>query len=69
MDEWPTTVKKLSDAKTDEEKTLAQEAFKNYALVILEPSEVDWVQMSIQPNRRTRFRRFGEEWKEEVIVP
>ncbi|VDB86237.1 unnamed protein product [Peniophora sp. CBMAI 1063] len=69
MDEWPTTVKKLSEAKTDEEKKLSEEAFRNYALVILEPSEVDWVQMAIRPNRRTRFRRFGEEWKEEIIVP
>lgn len=69
MKKWPTKVKKLSEAETEEEKNLTKEALRNYAIVVLEPSECDWVQLTIQPNRRTRFRRFGEDWKEEIIVP
>ncbi|KAI0066598.1 hypothetical protein BV25DRAFT_1905609 [Artomyces pyxidatus] len=69
MDGWPTSVKRTGEAETDEEKKFTQQAFGNYALMAIEPLEVDWVQMSIQPNRRTRFTRDGEGWKEEPIVP
>jgi pyridoxamine 5'-phosphate oxidase len=69
MEKWPTSVKKPSDAVTDEEKALTEEALRNYALVIVEPAEVDWVEMSIVPNRRSLHKRVGETWKEIAIVP
>ncbi|KAI0042589.1 hypothetical protein FA95DRAFT_1564199 [Auriscalpium vulgare] len=69
MDSWPTTVKKPSDARTEEEKALAAEALGNYALVVIEPLEVDWVQMAIRPNRRTRFTRVDDGWEEVPVVP
>ncbi|KAI0321256.1 hypothetical protein OF83DRAFT_1168595 [Amylostereum chailletii] len=69
MNDWPTSVKKPSDARTEEEKRLSAEALRNYALVVIEPVEVDWVQMGIVPNHRTRFTRDGDGWKEDPIVP
>ncbi|KAI0030981.1 hypothetical protein K488DRAFT_87279 [Vararia minispora EC-137] len=70
MDKWPTQVKRPSDeSATDEERALTAEALRNYALVVVEPLQVDWVEMGVVPNRRTLFTRVGEAWKEEVIVP
>ena len=69
MNDWPVKVPKPSDAKTKKEKELAELALSNYAIVVIEPLNVDWVQMAIKPNRRTFFAREGSEWKEEVVVP
>ena len=69
MDDWPTNVPKPSDAKTEKEKNLAELALSNYAIIVIEPLRVDWVQMAIKPNRRTLFTREGIDWKEEIAVP
>jgi hypothetical protein len=69
MNDWPTKVPKPSDAKTEKEKKLAELAFSNYAIIVIEPLHVDWVQMAIKPNRRTFFTREGIDWKEEIVVP
>lgn len=67
--DWPETVKKEGEAQTGEEKKLTAQALDNFALVAIEPLEIDWVEMGIVPNRRTRWRREGKEWKFEEIVP
>ncbi|KAI0082127.1 hypothetical protein K474DRAFT_828606 [Panus rudis PR-1116 ss-1] len=67
---WPKTVPKLGEAESEEEKKLQQDALGNFALVVIEPSQVDWVQLAEKPNRRTFFVRSGEgDWKEEIQVP
>ncbi|KAH9829509.1 uncharacterized protein C8Q71DRAFT_408066 [Rhodofomes roseus] len=66
---WPQTVPKLGEAETDEDKRNQEQALRNFALVLVEAVEVDWVQLAEKPNQRTRFTRNGEEWKEEIIVP
>ncbi|KAI0307652.1 pyridoxamine 5'-phosphate oxidase-domain-containing protein [Multifurca ochricompacta] len=68
MNDWPARVPKLSEAKTEKEKQLAELALSNYAIIVIEPLRVDWLQMAIKPNRRT-FTREGSEWKEEEVVP
>ncbi|KAI0286872.1 hypothetical protein BGY98DRAFT_908865 [Russula aff. rugulosa BPL654] len=69
MDDWPTKVPKPSDAKTEKEKKLAELALSNYAIIVIEPLHVDWVQMAVKPNRRTFFTREEIDWKEEIVVP
>ncbi|KAH9996494.1 pyridoxamine 5'-phosphate oxidase-domain-containing protein [Russula vinacea] len=69
MDDWPAKVPKPSDAKTEKEKELAELALSNYAIIVIEPLNVDWLQMAIKPNRRTFFTREEVHWKEEVVVP
>ncbi|KAF8499243.1 pyridoxamine 5'-phosphate oxidase-domain-containing protein [Russula emetica] len=69
MNDWPDKVPKPSDAKTEKEKELVELALSNYAIIVIEPLYVDWVQMAIKPNRRTLFTREGIDWKEEIVVP
>jgi pyridoxamine 5'-phosphate oxidase len=69
MNDWPVRVPKPSEARTEKEKELAKVALSNYALIVIEPVEVDWVQMAVQPNRRTFFTREGGGWKEKPVVP
>ncbi len=69
MNDWPEKVPKPSDARTEKEKKLAELALSNYAIIVIEPLYVDWVQMAIKPNRRTFFTREGIDWKEEIVVP
>jgi len=66
---WPQTVPKLGEAETEEDKRNQEQAMRNFALVLVEALEVDWVQLAEKPNQRTRFTRSGEEWKEDIIVP
>ena len=70
---WPKTVAKLGEAKTDEEKQNQAKALENFALVLIEPVDVDWVQLGVDPDRRTRFQREDKggivEWTETIAVP
>ncbi len=48
---------------------------RNFALVLIEPLEADYVELGVVPNRRTRFWLEdvkGEkevEWRDEAIAP
>jgi len=71
---WPETIQKLGEAETEEEKKSQAEALRNFALVVIEPLTVDWVQLGVIPNRRTFFKRKeaegnGDEWVETIQVP
>ena len=65
----PQTVPKLGEAETEDDKRNQEQALSNFALLLIEAVEVDWLQLAEKPNCRTRFTRSGEEWKEELIVP
>ncbi|OCB89010.1 hypothetical protein A7U60_g3817 [Sanghuangporus baumii] len=68
--ESPETLPKSDE--TGDKKELVATALKNFALVIIDPLEVDYVEVGVMPNRRTRFFResAGEGgWKEEALVP
>ncbi|KAH9176861.1 pyridoxamine 5'-phosphate oxidase-domain-containing protein [Lactarius sanguifluus] len=67
--DWPTTVPKPDEAKTDREKALAELALSNYAIIAIDPLRVDWVQFGTKPNQRTFFTRTEDGWSEEAIVP
>jgi pyridoxamine 5'-phosphate oxidase len=67
---WPAALPKLGDAKTEEEEKLLKEALANFALVVIEPHEVDYVELGLTPIRRTKFEWKGLEkgWIEEALV-
>ena len=68
---WPETLPGLDDDETQANKqTEVAYAFKNFALVVIEPEEVDYVELGVMPNRRTVFRYTEkEEWVETAVVP
>jgi len=69
-EKWPKSVPTTTGAKNEEEKKLVKEALGNFALVLVEPTFVDWVQMGVVPNQRTFFTRGSDEsWTESIVVP
>ena len=67
---WPETIPTTSGAANEKEKELVEQALGNFALVLIEPTYVDWVQLGIVPNRRTFFHRGdGGFWTETIVVP
>ena len=75
---WPEVVedpsedKDLPHEKYDELLRNWKMAVSNFALVVIDPIEVDFVDMGVVPNRRTRFFKSSENnglWSEEELVP
>lgn len=71
---WPGPLPRLEEADNDEDKKNLEFALGNFALVLIDPFSVDWVQLGTRPNRRTKFSRNenlgeGDEWAEEIVVP
>ena len=55
---WPTTLPKLGDATvTEAERRDVAVALSNFALVVVEPFEVDHLELGVSPMRRTRYVR------------
>ncbi|KAJ4470899.1 pyridoxamine 5'-phosphate oxidase-domain-containing protein [Lentinula aciculospora] len=45
-------------------------ALRNFALILVDPTDVDYVEMGVVPNRRTQFTRSSQGiWKEQALVP
>jgi len=67
---WPKSVPTTTGATNEEEKKLVEVALGNFALVLIEPTFVDWVQMGVVPNQRTFFTRGDDgSWIETIVVP
>lgn len=70
---WPREVPNRKDLKTEEEKKNYEIALSNFAMVLFEPFQVDWIQLGEEPNRRTLFIRkdIGEvtKWEERIVAP
>ena len=49
---WPPTVPTMTGATTEEEKRLVGKALAKFALALIEPSHVDWIQVFVVPNPR-----------------
>lgn len=65
MKNWPETLPKLGEAKNEEERKSCGTMLSNFALLLIEPFEVDYLELGVQPNRRTRFER---DWKDERSI-
>ncbi|KDQ62920.1 hypothetical protein JAAARDRAFT_188560 [Jaapia argillacea MUCL 33604] len=62
----PETLPKFSEAT--EERQNWEDAFGKFALIGIEPFEVDYVEMKVTPNRRRRFLLEEDEWKETDVA-
>jgi len=66
---WPV---KLEEPKPGDEEgqRLWEMSLGNFALVVIEPQDIDYVELDPLPNRRTRFWRTNSGvWNEEALVP
>jgi len=70
---WPVTLPKLAEWKNEQERVQVETAFENFALLLIEPFNVDLVELAPSPNQRTFFERIGDanelRWKEQIVVP
>lgn len=66
---WPEKIENPTDEDSEENRKNWELAYSNFALVVIEPVEVDYLEMAVQPNRRWRFWKHRSEWKEQAIVP
>lgn len=67
---WPETIPTTSEVGSEKEKKLVAEALGNFALVLVQPTFVDWHQLGTTPDRRTFFRREEDgSWTETIVVP
>jgi hypothetical protein len=67
---WPAKIEMPTDGDGEEARQNWETALGNFALLIVDPTEVDFVELGMVPNRRTRFWKTGDGvWKEEALVP
>ncbi|THU96869.1 hypothetical protein K435DRAFT_965746 [Dendrothele bispora CBS 962.96] len=69
---WPETVEepKEGDENYEQKKKNWETALRNFALVVVDPVEIDYVELGVMPNKRTRFWRTEEgRWEEMALVP
>ncbi|KAJ3754651.1 hypothetical protein EV360DRAFT_51196 [Lentinula raphanica] len=74
---WPERVDEPSEPEGPDESEESREnrknwetSFRNFALILVDPSEVDYVELGVLPNRRTQFSRSSRGiWKEQALVP
>ncbi|KAK7026126.1 hypothetical protein VNI00_015701 [Paramarasmius palmivorus] len=78
---WPVRVDEPGHEKGEDGKEVSEEdrkrnkenwekSLKNFALVIIDPTEVDYVELGVIPNKRTKFwRSENGAWEEEAVVP
>ncbi|KAF9260854.1 hypothetical protein L218DRAFT_962191 [Marasmius fiardii PR-910] len=70
---WPVRVDKPGDEDGGEpsegNKRNWEVALGNFALVVVDPTEVDYVELGVIPNRRSQFWRNEGVWEEKSVVP
>jgi hypothetical protein len=67
---WPERVEEPGEDDGEEAKKNWATALNNFALVIIEPIEIDYLTMAIVPNRRFKFvRAVDGGWDEVEVVP
>ncbi|KAH7106689.1 hypothetical protein BKA62DRAFT_611614 [Auriculariales sp. MPI-PUGE-AT-0066] len=68
---WPTHLPRLTDLDGADEVTReqTQRAFENFALLVISPLSVDYVELKPVPNLRTKFEFREGEWTATPLVP
>ncbi|KAG5642394.1 hypothetical protein DXG03_002852 [Asterophora parasitica] len=67
---WPVRVEEPGEDADEETRRNWETALGNFALLIVDPTEVDYVELGVVPNRRTRFWKTTDGvWEEEAVVP
>jgi len=72
-DEAKTWLDRLEEPKEGDNEQLRRNwdmALHNFAVLIIDPTEVDYLELGVIPNRRTRFwRKSDGSWDSEALVP
>ena len=71
LDGWACDIPQRKDIKTEEDRTRWEAGLENFAMVLIEPMRVDWLQLGVLPNRRTIFTRTddpGQGWTETFVA-
>ncbi|PFH49788.1 hypothetical protein AMATHDRAFT_146744 [Amanita thiersii Skay4041] len=67
---WPVKIHEPTLEGSDEERRNWELALSNFALLIVDPIECDFLELGVIPNRRTKFTRIDNgHWAEEALVP
>ncbi|KAJ7579752.1 hypothetical protein C8J56DRAFT_963534 [Mycena floridula] len=70
---WPVRVDEPGDGDSEADRENRKNwdfAFGNFSLLVIDPHEVDYVELAVKPNRRTRFSRTeAGQWEEQELVP
>jgi pyridoxamine 5'-phosphate oxidase len=66
---WPTALPMLAEATSESDRQNVEMALTNFALLLIDPQEVDYVELGVMPNRRTRFVLGPNGWEETALVP
>ncbi|KAG8745041.1 hypothetical protein FRC10_009015 [Ceratobasidium sp. 414] len=66
---WPNSLPESDKVESEEDRKHMNEALENFALLVLEPLEVEFLELGVEPNRRTRWKLSEEEWRENSAVP
>jgi len=67
---WPVKLEEPTDGDSEEARKNWEAALENMALLVIDPTEIDFVELGVRPNRRTRFWRTSDGgWEEEALVP
>ncbi|KZT52905.1 hypothetical protein CALCODRAFT_69881 [Calocera cornea HHB12733] len=67
--EWPEKIPPPGEETTDEEREQTKLALNHFALLVIEPSAVEYLELKVVPNRRTKWTLEGEEWRKTILVP
>lgn len=67
---WPARLEEPGVDSDEESKSNWETALANFALLVIDPYDCDYVELGVVPNRRTKFSRteYGD-WEEEALVP
>ncbi|KAF8346930.1 pyridoxamine 5'-phosphate oxidase-domain-containing protein [Amanita rubescens] len=67
---WPVRLEEPGADSDEESKSNWETALTNFALLVIDPYECDYIELGVVTNRRTKFSRTEEgDWKEEALVP
>ena len=65
--DWPTELPMRAEAKDGTEKEKVDEALMNFAVLLLEPSEVEVIEYKPVPKLRTKYVKDGDGWTESLF--
>ncbi|KAF8634865.1 hypothetical protein AX15_000620 [Amanita polypyramis BW_CC] len=67
---WPVKLHEPKSDSDEQSKRNWELALGNFALLIIDPYECDFIELGVVPNHRTKFSRIEDgDWKEEALVP
>lgn len=67
---WPEKLEEPQAGDDERTRQVWTTALQNFALLVIDPTEVDYLELGVVPDRRTRFwHTNGGSWDSELLVP